>query len=239
MPANLTWFSFSKLNFSAVLEQREPGPPMNSWPKCCLRDFSSAFLPWMWVWDSVSDHDPLLELGPEDCSNHVWMTLLRIILWFPSCSTYPSDRGYAANHWSPVGMHRSFSSCFSKVSSCTPSYNNLNLFRLNEKKMHANTRTSRGSRTSRSWERRGAPDGRSIMNVSTAMQTLHHQALFREPEHMTPWSYDRSKFKTLLFLLFAMKYDTQNHCQSYLTPHYPPQQKHMPWNSFLNDWKLI
>lgn len=239
MPANLTWSSFSKLNFSAVLEQREPGLPMNSWPKCCLRDFSSAFLPLMWVWDSVSDHDPLLKLGPEDCSNHVWMNLLRIILWFPHALPIHLTEAMLPITDHPWALHHSFSSCFSKVNSCTPSYNNLNLFRLNEKKMHANTRTSRGGRTSRSWERRGAPDGRSMMNVSTAMQTLHRQALFREPEHMTPWSYDGSKFKTLLFLLFAMKCDTQNHCQSYLTPHYPPQQKHMPWNSFLNDWKLI
>lgn len=228
MPANLTWFLFSQLNFSVVLEQRELGPPMNSWPKCCLRGFSSAFLPLMWAWDSVSDHDPLLELGPEDPSNHVWMNLQGMTLWFPPCSTYPSDRSYAANHWSPVGMHHSFSSCFSTVSICRPSYINPNLFMLNEKKMHANIRKSRGSRASRSWERRGAPDRHSIRNVPTAMQVLHHQALFRELEHMTPWSYDRSKFKTLLFLLFAMKYDTRNHCQSYLTPHYPPQQNIRP-----------
>lgn len=135
----------------------------------------------MWVWEGMSDHDPLLGLGPEVCSYHIWMHFLRITLWI---SLILISIKLCCQSLVIVGMYHSFFNGFSKVSICGPSYINLNLFMLNEKKMLANIRNSWGRKARRSWESRGAPD-RVITNVPIAMQTRRHQALFRGLGHMT------------------------------------------------------
>lgn len=170
----------------------------------------------MWVWDSVSDHDPLLELEPKDCSYHLQIHFLKITFWFPSCWYLSS---YAANRWSPVGTHHSFSNCFSTVSIWRPSYINLNLFMLNEEKMHANIRKSWSSRANRSWERRGAP---------RAMPTHHHQALFRELEHDTLISW---QIKIQAMVVSSVCYEMWHRKSLSILPHtlLPTSAEAYPW----------